>query len=85
MPLTPKVYEVLQLLVQNSGHMLGKDELLKAVWPDSFVEEGNLTRNISTLRAALGDNSDDHRYIETVPKRGYRFIANVRELRDDGV
>lgn len=83
MPLTPKVYEVLQLLVQNSGHMLGKDELLKAVWPDSFVEEGNLTRNISTLRAALGENSNDHRYIETVPKRGYRFIAGVREFRDE--
>ncbi len=81
MPLTPKVYEVLQLLVQNSGHMLGKDELLKAVWPDSFVEEGNLTRNISTLRAALGENSNDHRYIETVPKRGYRFIAGVREFQ----
>lgn len=83
MPLTPKVYEVLQLLVQNSGHMLGKDELLKAVWPDSFVEEGNLTRNISTLRAALGENPNDHQYIETVPKRGYRFIAGVRELEDE--
>jgi len=82
-PLTPKVYEVLQLLVQNSGHMLGKDELLKAVWPDSFVEEGNLTRNISTLRAALGENSNDHRYIETIPKRGYRFIAAVRECQDE--
>jgi TolB-like protein/DNA-binding winged helix-turn-helix (wHTH) protein/Tfp pilus assembly protein PilF len=83
-PLTPKVYEVLQLLVQNSGHMLGKEELLKAVWPDSFVEEGNLTRNISTLRAALGENSDDHRYIETVPKRGYRFVADVRQFQNGG-
>jgi len=83
-PLTPKVYEVLQLLVQNSGHMLRKEELLKAVWPDSFVEEGNLTRNISTLRAALGENSDDHRYIETVPKRGYRFVANVKEFQNGG-
>ena len=83
MPLTPKVYEVLQLLVQNSGHMMGKEDLLKAVWPDSFVEEGNLTRNISTLRAALGDTSDEHRYIETVPKRGYRFIAGVREFQDE--
>jgi TolB-like protein/DNA-binding winged helix-turn-helix (wHTH) protein/Flp pilus assembly protein TadD len=81
-PLTPKVYEVLQLLVQNSGHMLGKEELLKAVWPDSFVEEGNLTRNISTLRAALGETSNDHQYIETIPKRGYRFIADVREYHN---
>ncbi|MCM3905642.1 MAG: winged helix-turn-helix domain-containing protein [Pyrinomonadaceae bacterium] len=82
-PLTPKVYELLHLLVQNSGHMLGKDELLKAVWPDSFVEEGNLTRNISTLRAALGENSNGDRYIETVPKRGYRFIAEVRESQGE--
>lgn len=83
MPLTPKVYEVLQLLVQNSGHMLAKEELLKAIWPDSFVEEGNLTRNISTLRAALGENPDNHQFIETVPKRGYRFIAEVREFQDE--
>ena len=60
--------------------MLGKDEMIKAVWPDSFVEEGNLTRNISTLRAALGENHEDHQYIETVPKRGYRFVARVKEL-----
>ena len=80
MPLAPKVYEILQLLVQNQGHMLGKDEMIKAVWPDSFVEEGNLTRNISTLRAALGENHEDHQYIETVPKRGYRFVARVKEL-----
>jgi TolB-like protein/DNA-binding winged helix-turn-helix (wHTH) protein/Tfp pilus assembly protein PilF len=80
-PLTPKVYEVLQLLVQNSGHMLGKEELLKAVWPDSFVEEGNLARNISTLRAALGESPEAPQYIETIPKRGYRFVASVLELQ----
>lgn len=77
--LAPKVFEILNLLVANSGHLFEKDELMKAVWPDSFVEEGNLTRNISTLRTALGE-SEDQKYIETVPKRGYRFVAPVREL-----
>ena len=80
MPLTPKVYEILHLLVQNNGHMLGKDEMIKAVWPDSFVEEGNLTRNISTLRAALGEGADNYSYIETIPTRGYRFVAGVKEF-----
>jgi TolB-like protein len=64
--------------------MLGKDEMIKAVWPDSFVEEGNLSRNISTLRAALGESAEDHQYIETVPKRGYRFVASVKELIENG-
>jgi TolB-like protein/DNA-binding winged helix-turn-helix (wHTH) protein/Tfp pilus assembly protein PilF len=82
-PLTPKVFDVLRLLVENSGHMLEKDELMKAVWPDSFVEEGNLTRNISTLRAVLGEHAQDHQYIETVPKRGYRFVAEVTEFDED--
>ena len=82
-PLTPKVFDTLRILVENSGHMLEKDELMKAVWADSFVEEGNLTRNISTLRAALGEDDEDHRYIETVPKRGYRFVAKVTEFDED--
>jgi DNA-binding winged-HTH domains len=73
--LTPKVFEILLLLIQDSGHVLTKDELINAVWPDSFVEEGNLARNISTLRQALGDPD----YIETVPRRGYRFAASVHE------
>ena len=64
--------------------MLGKEELLKAVWADSFVEEGNLTRNISTLRAALGETGKDSRYIETISKRGYRFVGDVREFRNIG-
>src|ERR1700746_1097627 len=75
--LTPKAFDTLVLLVRNSGHLLEKDELIRAVWPDSFVEEGNLTNNISLLRKALGD---DPPYIETVPKRGYRFIGAVRRL-----
>jgi TolB-like protein/Flp pilus assembly protein TadD len=63
--------------------MLEKDELMKAVWADSFVEEGNLTRNISTLRAVLGEHDEDCEYIETVPKRGYRFVAKVTEFDED--
>jgi DNA-binding winged helix-turn-helix (wHTH) protein/TolB-like protein/Flp pilus assembly protein TadD len=77
--LTPKAFETLLVLVENAGRGLTKDELLRRVWPDSFVEEGSLTRNISVLRKALGD--DDERYIETVPKRGYRFVAPIEELR----
>jgi DNA-binding winged helix-turn-helix (wHTH) protein/Tol biopolymer transport system component len=76
-PLTPKAFDALHLLVRNSGHLLEKDELITALWPDSFVEEGNLTNNISLLRKVLGD---DPPYIETVPKRGYRFIGAVRQL-----
>jgi DNA-binding winged helix-turn-helix (wHTH) protein/TolB-like protein/Tfp pilus assembly protein PilF len=83
-PLTPKVFDILLVLVQNSGHILEKDEVLKTVWPDQFVEEGNLARNISTLRKALGESPHEHQYIETIPWRGYRFVASVRELQDQG-
>jgi DNA-binding winged helix-turn-helix (wHTH) protein len=75
--LTPKAFDTLSLLVRNSGHLLEKDELIRALWPDSFVEEGNLTNNISLLRKALGE---DPPYIETVPKRGYRFVGAMRQL-----
>jgi len=75
--LTPKAFDTLLLLVRNSGHLLGKDELIKMLWPDSFVEEGNLSNNIFLLRKALGE---DPPYIETVPKRGYRFVGAVRQL-----
>jgi len=81
--LTPKVFDILLVLVQHSGHMLGKDELMRAVWPDSFVEETNLTRNISMLRKALGEREGEEHYIETVPKWGYRFVADVKEWRDE--
>ena len=74
-PLTPKIFAVLTVLVQNDGHLVEKDRLLKEVWPDSFVEEGTLNRSVSVLRKALGDSPSGHRYIETVPKRGYRFVA----------
>ena len=78
--LTHKTFETLLALVQNSGHVIEKDELLKEVWPDTVVEEANLTRNIWILRKALDGNNGEHRYIETVPKVGYRFVAPVTEL-----
>jgi TolB-like protein/DNA-binding winged helix-turn-helix (wHTH) protein/Tfp pilus assembly protein PilF len=81
--LEPKVFDTLLLLIQNSGHLLEKDELMNKVWPDAVIEEGSLTRNISTLRRVLGDGENGLRYIETVPTRGYRFVASVRELQDE--
>lgn len=83
-PLTPKAFETLCYLVSRSGHIVEKEELLSAVWPDTFVEEATLAQNIFTLRRALGQGRETLQYIETVPKRGYRFIAGVRELRDEG-
>src|SRR5215475_5588531 len=83
-PLTPKAFDLLLALVERHGHLLEKDELLKKVWPDTFVEEANLSSNISQLRKALGDGENGHRYIETVPKRGYRFVASVRDMTDGG-
>jgi pimeloyl-ACP methyl ester carboxylesterase/DNA-binding winged helix-turn-helix (wHTH) protein len=80
-PLTPKAFDLLLFLVQNSGHVLDKDELMKQVWPDSFVEENNLAQNISTLRKVL--DTGGAKFIETVPKRGYRFAADVSEITDE--
>src|SRR5207248_10417384 len=80
-PLKPKVFETLLVLVESSGHVLGKEELMRKVWPDSFVEENNLAQNISVLRKALGE---EQQFIETVPKRGYRFVADVREAVEEG-
>lgn len=82
-PLTPKVFDTLVMLVSNSGHVVGKDELMSAIWPDTNVEEANLTQNVSVLRKALAARSEGGSYIETVPKRGYRFIADVRRLAVD--
>jgi DNA-binding winged helix-turn-helix (wHTH) protein/TolB-like protein/Flp pilus assembly protein TadD len=82
-PLTPKVFETLLLLVENSGRVLGKEELLQTIWPDSFVEESSLTQNISLLRKALGEGGDGRRFIETVPKRGYKFVAPVRVVNQE--
>jgi DNA-binding winged helix-turn-helix (wHTH) protein len=80
-PLTPKAFDLLQALVEGQGHLLEKEELLKAVWPDAFVEEANLSHNISQIRRILGDGENGQRYVETVPKRGYRFVGAVREGR----
>ena len=81
-PLTQKAFDVLFALVQNSGHILTKDEVMKIVWPGTTVEEGNLARNISTLRSALGERPRDSQFIETIPWRGYRFVAQVRKIRE---
>jgi len=68
------------MLVKNSGHLVEKDELMSAVWPGQFVEEGNLNKTISLLRQALGESTEGNHFIETVPKRGYRFVADVRDV-----
>src|SRR5437762_10918432 len=82
-PLTPKVFETLLVLVEHSGHVLAKDELMNKLWPDTFVEESSLTQNISLLRRALDEVPGSRQYIETIPKRGYRFVADVRRLSLD--
>src|SRR5215467_8810843 len=79
-PLAPKIIETLLVLVENRGHLVDKDELVKRVWPDAFVEEGNLNKNVSLLRKTLGQWDGQQEYIETIPKRGYRFIAPVKRL-----
>lgn len=83
--LTPKVFEMLLTLVESSGEVVSKDSLMKKVWPDTFVEEGNLTQSISLLRKALGEGQNGHTYIETVARRGYRFAAPVQAVWDRGV
>lgn len=82
-PLTPKAFDTLLMLVENSGHLVDKDALIERVWPDTFVEEGSLTRNISVLRKLLGGDSTDNQYIETLPKRGYRFAMSIRRLEGE--
>jgi DNA-binding winged helix-turn-helix (wHTH) protein len=82
--ITPKAFETLLILVRRSREVVSKEELMKAVWPDSFVEEANLSQNIFVLRKALGDTSDDRRYIVTLPGRGYRFAEVVRTVAQEG-
>src|ERR1041384_3586049 len=77
--LRPKATEILVRLVMNAGQLIKRDELLKEVWPDTFVEESNLSQTIFILRKALGDDRGEPRYIETVPRRGYRFVTAVRD------
>jgi DNA-binding winged helix-turn-helix (wHTH) protein/TolB-like protein/Tfp pilus assembly protein PilF len=83
-PLAPKAMETLFFLVENSGRLVDKEELMKRVWPDTFVEEGNLTTNVHLLRKVLGKGSKGQEYIETIPRRGYRFTAEVKANPTEG-
>src|SRR4051812_21374992 len=80
-PLPPKAFDTLLFLVRNSGRILSKEELMKATWPDTFVEEASLAQNISVLRRVLGEPAGERQYIETIPRRGYRFLAQVEATR----
>ena len=81
--ITPKTFETLLILVRHSREVVSKDELMSELWPDAFVEEANLSQNIFMLRKALGDTPDDRRYIVTLPGKGYRFVAEVREVTQE--
>src|ERR1044072_1282755 len=81
--LTPKAFEILLALLENDGRIVPKDDLMKKVWPNTFVEEGNLTQNVSLLRKALGESANGPQFIETVPRRGYRFVAPVFKTKAD--
>lgn len=83
-PLTPKAFDTLLVLVRKGGNVVEKEELLREIWPDTFVEEATLAQNVFTLRKALGQRQDSSLYIETVPKHGYRFAADVRKVTDAG-
>ncbi|HSS52698.1 MAG TPA: winged helix-turn-helix domain-containing protein [Thermoanaerobaculia bacterium] len=79
-PLTPKAFSILLILLERRGGVVEKEELIQAVWPDTYVTEANLTQNISSLRKALGERANEHRYVVTVPGRGYSFVADVIEI-----
>ena len=79
-PLNSKAFDLLLVLVEESGRIVEKDELMKRLWPDSFVEEGNLSVQVSALRKALGETPNDHQYIVTIPGRGYRFAEAIRAV-----
>src|SRR5438067_6348843 len=81
--LTPKEFDTLLALVRGGGRVIRKEELLKEIWPDTFVGEATLAQNVFTLRKALGEAEGGKPYVETVPRRGYRFAAKVRERREE--
>src|SRR5262249_38105797 len=83
-PLTPKAFDTLLVLVERAGQVVEKEEILKAVWPDTFVEEATVAQNVSTLRKARGDISETPTYIATAPRRGYRFLETVTQVVDGG-
>ncbi len=81
-PLTPKVFDTLLYLLRHSGTVIEKDQLMKEIWTDTIVEENNLNKNISTLRHILGEKPGEHRFIATVPGKGYKFVSEVEEIYD---
>jgi len=81
-PLAPKAFEALLMLVENAGHLMDKDDLMRRLWPGTFVEEANVAKHISLLRRILSAATNGREYIETIPKRGYRFVAEVREVAE---
>ncbi len=78
----PKAFDILVALIENCGRVLGKEELMQIIWPDTFVEQANLAVTISLVRKAIGERPCGGQYIETLPRRGYRFAALVREVSD---
>jgi DNA-binding winged helix-turn-helix (wHTH) protein len=82
-PLTPKQFDILLLLVENRGHVVERNRLMEEIWPETAVEEGNLTTNISMLRKALDEGASGQQYIQTLPRRGYRFVGQVNEVVAD--
>jgi len=83
--LTPKVFDTLQILVEHAGRLLEKEDLMQKIWQGRCVEESNLTFNIKMLRRALHDDAHEPRFIENIPRRGYRFIAKVKEVSEPAV
>src|SRR5258705_3955279 len=83
--LPAKAFEILLVLLEEKGRLVEKDELMRRVWPDAVVEENNLTVNMSALRRSLTESPGEHRYVVTVPGRGYQFVANVRQHGDEVV
>ena len=77
---TPKQFDLLLLLVENHGRIVEKERLMEEIWPDIAVEEGNLTTNIYMLRKVLGEDTNGQQFIQTLPRRGYRFVGEVREV-----
>src|SRR5262245_11735515 len=82
-PLPGKAVSTLLILVRNRGHVVEKNDLMEEIWPNEFVEEGNLAQNIFMLRKALGETGGGPKYIETLPRRGYRFLQNVTESTNE--
>ena len=84
-PLPSKVFDTLLYLVTHNGLVIEKEELIAAIWPDTIVEENNLNKNISALRQLLGEKPAEHRFIVTVPGRGYKFVADVRRIDNETI